>query len=377
MTTLQEYISIIGGVQGGLLSIMLIADARMTLASRILGVLCLTFTSVFLLPFLLINVQNHSIAWAIGWVFYLPAASGALLYLYSRSALLQKKLEIRDLFHLIPWLSCYALTADVFIADPQEMGEWISGGHPQTWRLQASEIIIFAQAFVYLGWTIKIIGRYRLQANNSLANFNPSVFKWLLLIQGLALLIWTLEAILAFAFVPILISNIAKLFLVLLVYTIGFMQWRNPQLFTISELSKTQDGTVSKQFEKTETSPNGELDPAIRAQLFETLKNKFESQALYLDHKLTLTRLAAATGLSKHHLSEVLNRHAEKNFYEFVNAYRVEFVCKRLTDNMNQKILDIAFEAGFSSKSTFNAIFKQFTGQTPTQYRKRLKSRNI
>ena len=149
------------------------------------------------------------------------------------------------------------------------------------------------------------------------------------------------------------------------------------RLFTISELSKTQDGTVSKQFEKTETSPNGELDPAIRAQLFETLKNKFESQALYLDHKLTLTRLAAATGLSKHHLSEVLNRHAEKNFYEFVNAYRVEFVCKRLTDNMNQKILDIAFEAGFSSKSTFNAIFKQFTGQTPTQYRKRLRSRNI
>lgn len=108
------------------------------------------------------------------------------------------------------------------------------------------------------------------------------------------------------------------------------------------------------------------MDPATRAEFFEAVKTQLESERLYLDDKLTLAKLAVATGLSKHHLSEVLNRHAGKNFYKFINNYRVEHVRDRLADGSTQKILDIALEAGFSSKSTFNAIFKQFTGQTPT-----------
>ena len=84
------------------------------------------------------------------------------------------------------------------------------------------------------------------------------------------------------------------------------------------------------------------------------------------DSDRTRTLIAVA----RFHLSEVLNRHANKNFYEFINHYRIDYVCERLLEDPDRSVLDIALEAGFSSKSTFNAIFKQFTGQTPTQYRK-------
>lgn len=73
----------------------------------------------------------------------------------------------------------------------------------------------------------------------------------------------------------------------------------------------------------------------------------------------------------------MLNRHAGKNFYEFINEYRVAAVCERLAAADDDTILNIAMDAGFSSKSTFNAIFKQFTGLTPTAYRRKRASQHV
>jgi AraC-like DNA-binding protein len=69
-------------------------------------------------------------------------------------------------------------------------------------------------------------------------------------------------------------------------------------------------------------------------------------------------------------VSETLNRHAQKNFYEFINSYRVDAVQRALAEGCGGTVLDVAMAAGFSSKSTFNAIFKQFTGMTPTAWRR-------
>jgi AraC-like DNA-binding protein len=35
----------------------------------------------------------------------------------------------------------------------------------------------------------------------------------------------------------------------------------------------------------------------------------------------------------------------------------------------NFTILSVGFEAGFNSKTTFNTVFKKFTGQMPTEYK--------
>jgi AraC-like DNA-binding protein len=371
MSTLQEYIAVIGSSQGFLLFGLLVADARMTIASRILGVICLMVAITFVIPFLLTNADNSAIGWTIGLVFFLPVALGPLGYLYSRSALLGTPLTKKDLLHLIPWLFSYALTADVSIADPQAMVKWINGAEPQNLRLQISEYVPVALASIYAGWTGWIIWRYRRQANDNLANFDPSIFNWLLTLQAFNLVVWFLKTLPGFTFAPTIFSDAANLFLVILIYVIAIMQWRNPQFFTIPSLSEQQSATVpAGKKSKAESVQDGELDPVIRAELFETAKNRLERDKLYLDSNLTLTRLSDLTGVNKHHLSEVLNRHAGKNFYEFINGYRVDFVRKRLAEDTNRTILDIALEAGFSSKSTFNAIFKQFTGQTPTQYRK-------
>jgi AraC-like DNA-binding protein len=102
---------------------------------------------------------------------------------------------------------------------------------------------------------------------------------------------------------------------------------------------------------------------------------KFVEEAKpYLDPDLTLTQLAGALGMGRNQLSEMINSGLGTNFYDFINKYRVDEVKRLLHDQSKQnlKVIAIAFEAGFPSKSSFNNIFKKYTGLTPSEYRDRL-----
>jgi len=227
MTTLQEYISVIGCFQGVLLFGLLTVDKRMTTASRILGCLCIVIAFVFLMPFLLANAENIIVSRLVGWVFYVPAIAGALCYLFCRSALRNHPLSTRDLLLFVPWILCYALTLDIVVGSPREMTEWASGAPAQTWRLQASELLLFAQAFGYALLTMRMIWRYRQRAGDTLADYNPLVFRWLLILQVLTLVVWVLRALPALTDSPAILSDLGNMCLVLLVYMIAMMQWRN------------------------------------------------------------------------------------------------------------------------------------------------------
>jgi AraC-like DNA-binding protein len=89
------------------------------------------------------------------------------------------------------------------------------------------------------------------------------------------------------------------------------------------------------------------------------------------DSELTLPDLAARLNSTPHKLSEVLNDQVGQTFYDFVNGYRVREVQRRIRagDAQRLKVLALALDAGFASKSTFNAAFKKHTSQTPSEFR--------
>jgi AraC-like DNA-binding protein len=89
------------------------------------------------------------------------------------------------------------------------------------------------------------------------------------------------------------------------------------------------------------------------------------------DSELTLADLAASLDTSPHKLSEVLNSLIGQTFYDFVNGYRVREVQRRIQAGEARafKILALAMDAGFASKSTFNQAFKKHTSQTPSDFR--------
>jgi AraC-like DNA-binding protein len=87
------------------------------------------------------------------------------------------------------------------------------------------------------------------------------------------------------------------------------------------------------------------------------------------ENNFTIAQLAEGLGLSSHHISQVLNDHRGQSFNDYLNQFRIEAVCQRLQHPSPDTLLDIAMQCGFSSKSSFNAIFKKFTGKTPSAYR--------
>ena len=91
----------------------------------------------------------------------------------------------------------------------------------------------------------------------------------------------------------------------------------------------------------------------------------------YLEGDLTIHDMSRKTGIPRHYITEVLNEKHGRNFFTFINEYRVREVISRIKDPRFQHytILAIAFDAGFNSKSTFNTIFKAYTGKTPSQFR--------
>jgi AraC-like DNA-binding protein len=103
-----------------------------------------------------------------------------------------------------------------------------------------------------------------------------------------------------------------------------------------------------------------------------------EEDGLYRRPDVTLATLAERCGTSNHDASQVLNTVFEKNFYAFVNGFRVDHVKAALADESrsDMPLLDLAMEAGFGSKSTFNSFFKKATGQTPSQFRVAAKTAN-
>ncbi len=105
--------------------------------------------------------------------------------------------------------------------------------------------------------------------------------------------------------------------------------------------------------------------------ILDNLKTLMLTEQPYLDSELHLAALALKVDVSTHKLSQVINENLNKNFFDFVNEYRIEQVKEFLVDPANNhlKIVSLAYDSGFSSKSTFYNLFKKSEGVTPAEYR--------
>jgi AraC-like DNA-binding protein len=146
-----------------------------------------------------------------------------------------------------------------------------------------------------------------------------------------------------------------------------------------AEISKETAVKEMHEAEVIEASQNGkdhkETKAPVQDSRFDGLASRItalmEVEKLYQETELTLHQLATKLEVPTYQVSQALNDGMKKNFYDLVNGYRVEEAKRLLLDskNRNYTILSVGFEAGFNSKTTFNTVFKKFTGLTPTDYR--------
>jgi Response regulator containing CheY-like receiver domain and AraC-type DNA-binding domain len=150
------------------------------------------------------------------------------------------------------------------------------------------------------------------------------------------------------------------------VFFLGYFAMKQPEIFKVAEQEVLDEPEPIVQ-----PTPDPSDSEEMR-QLKEKLEQLMVEEQPYLNSRLALSDLAEFLGINVHTLSKLINEGFDKNFYDFVNGYRVEEFKKRivLPTYKNQTFLALAFDVGFNSKTAFNRSFKKLTNSTPRKFLK-------
>ncbi|MCC2614736.1 helix-turn-helix domain-containing protein [Aestuariibacter halophilus] len=366
MDNLQQYIHATSVFNSFALGGLLLAQSNPGYAGRILALWCFCLSLFSVTPLLLISDTLPGIQRLAVITLWLPATFGPLLYLYLNSLTQRRAYRWRDSLHFLPLLMCVLLTYANTMESLADINVLRQQGIAKTLSHQLAQGIIYTQAVVYALLCGRVIYQYRRLAEYRLSNYDPSVFQHLLFVWGLNLLVWLCEILSSALGGVYALALGADVLLLCLIAGLALMHWKSPYYLRLRNLPVTET-------ESAETVMEGSKPPSQCPDLSTELSEVMEQQQAYLDPELTLDTLASRVGVSRHLLSEYINTRCDKNFHRFVNEYRIEHLCQQLSAApANAKILDLALSSGFSSKSTFNHVFKQYTGLTPSQYRQSL-----
>lgn len=286
---------------------------------------------------------------------------GPLLYFYFiRLFKSEPTVRIRTWMHFIPLLIFAIIILPIIIFDQQEFIDYSSRMEIVFYGL---EFFAICQNYFYLYVNIGLIRSFQ---RNSLqvSSVIPQIwfYKILLGTTFVGLFFWS--ASFAMRFIGpeelrgFLGYQLVWISLSVLIIGLGYVILNNPEVFVPIMVT-------------TETTPPAKPAPIENFQeLSDTLNRTMKEQRPYLEPRLSLPELAERSKIPVHTLSRVINEGFGKNFFEFVNTYRVEEF-KRLATPEKLKhhtVFALALESGFNSKTTFNAAFKKITSLTPREY---------
>jgi len=326
----------------------------------------------------LIRVYPHffAVSYQTPWVF------GPLVYLYARAASDRSwRFTSKALVHFVPVTITIIVTMPVYLmSGPEKIATWerwsVEG---VTGALAYLDPFKYASGIAYSAATAMYLVRHRHHVEDSYSNTERVNLRWLFWLAAATGGIWVLVTGLKIAQVSTAMRDgHVAIALAVLVYGIGYMGLRQPEVFRY----QTAEFPVQKrEVESTPTAAEPDtsrsryersgLSDAEAVQLKKTLVAMMEREQLWKESELTLPDLASRVNSTPHKLSLVLNSQIGQTFYDFVNGYRVREVQRRIKsgDARSLKMLALAMDAGFASKSAFNEVFKKHTSQTPSAFR--------
>ncbi len=285
---------------------------------------------------------------------YAPA-----IYLYIR-AFLEPGFQLRtkDLLHLAPFLVCVIWYAPLFAASAAEKEAYLMTNSQQAVLTEMPfALIVLAQELAYFSLILQLYRKYRRTGSKVPAKR----LKWIRNLIMLFLIVSLLYAIQLIFFSNEDRFYIIPLALSVFIYEFGYLGIREPGVFAAPEEPESTPQKYAK----------SALSDAQAQAFVAKLEKLMVNDQLFLDSNLSLATLASRLSISTNHLSQVLNQNLGGGFYEYVNRLRIEYASELLLDeNGNYVVEEIAFKAGFNSRSAFNSAFRKHTGTTPSEYRK-------
>lgn len=236
------------------------------------------------------------------------------------------------------------------------------------------EILGELQFYSYIIAIFMVLKKYKTVYLENYSNANYAIYKWLFQITVFTAIAHTFVIIrwyLSNSTFQSYILNINILISIsVLLITVFFVlkALYQPELFTGININlKPLKTSIKEKNEETIIQKN-----ELENESLKKLTSFMKKEQPFLDFELTLQKLAFQIDIPERELSVLINHHLGKHFFDFVNEYRIN-EAKVVLGNPDEKdvtILEILYQVGFNSKSSFYTAFKKSTNQTPTQYRK-------
>ncbi len=308
---------------------------------------------------------------------------GPFLYLYI-SALIDKrvKFQSKNLLHFIPFIlfNLFLFIGSFF---PEISGrirlDHLEGVQEAPLLFNFFLILTALSGVVYFILSIRLFKKLDINIFNNFSTIENINLDWLRKLVYSFGTVWTILMVVAtihhifHLFSWIFCTDGISLSLSAFIILIGYFGLKQKEIF----LGYDRDQLVT---ESTKSKYAGSSLKDSDAKLhIEKLTSYMALEKPYLNADLNLPQLANDLNIPSHHLSQVINKNLELNFFDFINRYRIDETKAKMANPKynNLSLLGIAFDSGFNTKSAFNRVFKKMTGLTPSEYKKQLQNTAI
>jgi len=374
MNIMRE-IALIGFAQTLFFSLLILTKRKREIKDYILTIFLILVGAELIYRFLLKTIPETENIWITLFDITYWALFGPVILLYVLFTINKvEKFKAVHLLHLIPlFIGCYAIkdylfdsSGNISFIDYYIKSDGLTKVALYCWEFTST---------LYLLYSLYILLKHKRSVKYYFSDISRKDLKWLtILISGftiyilLSYLIWIIEGAFHYA-IEFNLLTILPAALTIYVFCIGYFGYKQAGIFFDYPLEKA--GLTRKIFRIANTKyVKSGLGDIECNEIIDRLNVLMNTDKPYMRNDLNISDLAKMLDTSLHKLSQVINGSFHQSFYDFINTYRIEEIKQLMKKSVshNYTIISLAYECGFSSKSSFYNAFKKNTGTTPSEY---------
>lgn len=305
-----------------------------------------------------------------------------LLYLFAKSSIYKDfKLTWFTLIHLAPMVIIHLFLIPEYylplVNNPELVWYEILNESSFTKFIYIS---LHTQMFVYYFLIFRMLIRYKTILLENYASPKLDNQKWLMqffLILFIADFISAIKNVFRFGdnetlyFVAEIIVNLAN---IVVLFWLVIKALKKPELLVgVNSDTLLVTQMLDEKNNSDELIISDTIDSNEQNEIIKKLENHMQINEPFMDSSLSVYDLSRQINVPSRELSIAINHVLNKHFFDYVNEYRIKKAMEifKTTDDEKLTVLEVLYEVGFNSKSSFNTAFKKFTGTTPSEYKKK------
>ncbi|MBP9792794.1 MAG: AraC family transcriptional regulator [Flavobacterium sp.] len=302
-----------------------------------------------------------------------------VFYLYVKSVCYSDfRMKRKDLALIIPFVFANLILIPRFYLSNAIESAYIFEHFRQMSEIRFFYVLSELQYFFYIILIFGILKKYKQTYLENFTNSNNSSYKWLFQMTILFLIAHSIvffKSLIRYTEYNVLLNSSNVIIGIIALFISCWFVLKalhNPDLFkgVDSNMLSVNEVLNKKVLLVDNNLPENPKSTEIIFQMEQVKKHVSENEP-YLEPSLTIQELSNQVNIPVRDLSVLINHHMDKHFFDFINEYRIEKAKRILKDpsKSNVTVLEILYEVGFNSKSSFNTAFKKHTNQTPTEFR--------